>query len=534
MPKNPEAERIIKSCSDLNNERAPLLSTLQDIADYISPRKNMILNKRSVGTKSPVMLYDSTAEHAAILLANSLQGAFAMSWFSQRYADEELNKDEESVLWLDEAVKRMYRAINKSNLSTEGHETILDVVVLATGCLLIEEKTLEKKGFNGLRFKAFAIDEYVIDENAEGFADTVIRNVSFTARQAVQEYGDKAGKEALMSIKKEPYRMIKYLRAAFPAKESYYKIPDKFKYADITVSENEGEIIKKSGYHEFPYAVPRWSKVSNEKYGRGPGETALSFAKGLNKTREEFLKALAIDLNPPLLTPETVGKLKRLPGSQNNVRHDLIDKIKPLPTNARHDVVQYSIADERQAIKEIFFTDQLQMQKKAQMTATESTITFELMERLLGPTYGRLSIELFEPIVNRVFGLMLRSGALGVPPKITHGRAVDVEYVGPLARAQKQSEIQGINSLVTLITSMQGSFPNVVDALNADKAVKNSAKAFGVAEEILNSDEAIAETRKKRADAEDAAQQQQALIEGAKAFPNVAKSLNALKMGGGI
>ena len=50
--------------------------------------------------------------------------------------------------------------------------------------------------------------------------------------------------------------MIKYLRAAFPAKESLYKIPDKFKYADITVSENEGEIIKRVDITNFLMQCP--------------------------------------------------------------------------------------------------------------------------------------------------------------------------------------------------------------------------------------------------------------------------------------
>lgn len=535
MPRNPEAERIIRQFETLNKDRGVLLSTLQDIADYIVPRHNMILSKRSKGSKSPVVIYDSTAEHAAMLLANSLQGAFSMSWFSLKFENEDLGEDHDAKLWLSDTTRRMYEAINRSNLATEAQEVFIDFVTLSTACLLIEEKELEDAGFNGLRFKTYAIDEYVIDENAEGFVDTVIRVENYTARQAYQMFGGNAGDVVLKCYKKEPERIVKYLHATFPRKESLLVIPEKFKYAAISVVVDDAQIVKKSGYEEFPYAVPRWSKASGEMYGRGPGWTALPFSKGLNKTREKHLKALSRDVDPPLLVPETLGKLNAKPGAQNPMRPDLIDKIKPFPSNARHDIIQYDTEMERMAVKDIFFTEQLQLQKKAQMTATESSITFELMERLLGPAYGRLSFELFERIVIRAYGLLSRGRALKEMPESVIGKGgIDIEYVGPLARAQKQAEIQGINNWTTSVVSLQGAFPDIVDNVDSDALARKLAKLTGVSAEIIVPANKVKAKRDARADSEYAAQEKQDLIEGAKAFPQVAKGMQLVNQGGGM
>src|SRR4030066_1108876 len=180
------------------------------------PRKNMILGKRSPGSKNFPILYDSTAIHANDMLASSLQGAFSTAWFGMDFEDEVLNEDEAGREWLDDCIVRMYKALAKSNFQTEAHEGFLDLTSLGTACILIEGKILKKKKFNGLRFKKFAIDENVLGEDGEGLVNTIIRRISYTAMQAYKRFGEYAGKEAITNYIKNPSQKIDYVHAIIP------------------------------------------------------------------------------------------------------------------------------------------------------------------------------------------------------------------------------------------------------------------------------------------------------------------------------
>lgn len=521
------AEQIIERWNQMESDKSLWLSTWQEIADYVIPRKNNILTKASPGSKRmPVTLYDSTAIHSNDLLASSLQGAFSMSWFNLKFANEALNEDEDAVAWLDECTKIMRKEFIKSNFRTESHEVFLDCTSIGTGLILVEEKKLESAGFNGLRFMAFPVGDYAIEENAEGYVDTVFRRIEYMARQAYQMFGENAGKSAIDALKKEPKKIVTYIHAVFPASEYAQKAPGAKKWVSLVVCVDDTITVKVSGYHEFPYAVPRWSKVSGEQYGRSPAYNAMPDIKTLNKLKELGLTSLARDVDPPLGVPESLGKLNLQPGKQNPMRPDLIEKIKPLLSNARHDVVQINAEDLKDSIRKTFYTDQLQIQKMAQMTATEANITFELMQRLLGPTFGRFESEMFTPIVDRAFGVMYRAGAFPPPPAAIQGAEIDVDYVGPLAKAQKQAESKAIREWLETITALAGTVPNVLDIPDYDAIAKEYGRTLGVPEKFMRKIRDIQKARDARAQMDREQQDQQLVLEGAKVYPGVAKALS--------
>ena len=523
------AENIKERWNTMESGKSLWLPTWQEIADYVIPRKNNILTKSSPGSKRmPVTLYDSTAIHSNDLLASSLQGAFSMSWFNLKFADEALNEDEGAVAWLDECNKRMRKEFIKSNFRTESHEVFLDCTSLGTGLMLIEEKTLESAGFNGLRFTAFPVSDYAIEENAEGYVDTVFRKIEYTARQAYQIFGENAGKSALDALKKEPGKIIKYIHAVFPASEYAQKVPGAKKWISLVVCVDDTITVKVSGYHEFPYAVPRWSKVSGEQYGRSPAYNAMPDIKTLNKLKELGLTSLARDVDPPLGVPETLGKLNLQPGKQNPMRPDLIEKIKPLLSNARHDVVEIKTEDLKDSIRKTFYTDQLQIQKMAQMTATEANITFELMQRLLGPTFGRFESEKFSPTIDRSFGVMYRAGAFPPPPPSIQGADIDVDYVGPLARAQKQSEAKTIREWLGTVIEVAQVKPEVLDVPDFDAITKEFGRTLGVPEKFMRKIAEIKKIRDARAQMDRETQEQQTMLEGAKVAPGMMKAVNEM------
>ena len=109
-------------------------------------------------------------------------------------------------------------------------------------------------------------------------------------------------------------------------------------------------------------------------------------------------------------------------------------------------LISLCLADVRASVRRIFFSDQLELNEGPQMTATEVQVRYELMQRLLGPTLGRLQSEFLNPIVERAFYSMLRGNALPQMPECCNARFdLDIEYVGPLARSQKMDEVTASN-----------------------------------------------------------------------------------------
>ena len=139
----------------------------------------------------------------------------------------------------------------------------------------------------------------------------------------------------------------------------------------------------------------------------------------------------------------------------------------------------------RTAIRQAYYSDQLQLQEGPQMTATEVQVRYELMQRLLGPTLGRFQSEFLQPLIERVFGIMLRNRAFVPAPEIMTEEPIDVEFVGPLARSQRMEEAVAVERLYQLAMNVSQINPDILDIINHDEAIRQRAKLLGVPDSIL-------------------------------------------------
>ena len=188
----------------------------------------------------------------------------------------------------------------------------------------------------------------------------------------------------------------------------------------------------------------------------------------------------------------------------------------------------------RDAIRAVFYVNQLMMQQGPQMTATEVIQRNEEKMRLLGPVLGRLQSELLKPLIDRVFAILLRNDMLPPAPEFLSGRDIEIEYVSPLAKAQKSSELQSIMRAIEILGSMQNIAP-VFDYVNFDNLVKHLADIVGMPQKLLKSQNQVNAEREQAA-AQAAEQQQMAQMQQvaqaggdiaplAKALPEEAKAL---------
>jgi len=180
----------------------------------------------------------------------------------------------------------------------------------------------------------------------------------------------------------------------------------------------------------------------------------------------------------------------------------------------------------RGAIRQAFYVDQLLLGNGPSMTATEVLQRNEEKMRLLGPVLGRLQSELLQPIISRAFALLLRSGLLPPAPEQLQGQDIDIEYVSPLAKAQKLTDLQSMLRGFEVMMQVAEIAP-VMDYLDTDRLVQYLVEVTGMPARVIRSEEEVAKVRRQKQEQEaQQAQMQQAMMESEQA-KNVAPFIKA-------
>ena len=504
----------IKFHIDRNNELKDIRRVYEplweEIAEYIFPRRTGIGYKPSPGLKQTSKQYDSTAELGLNDLAASMHGTLtptSMVWSSFKLRDNRLNQVKEIMDWLEICANSMTTARNQSNFRSEIHEVYLDLSGFGQGCIFIEEKPIYYPGFNGLQYKSLTNSEYCTSENAEGKVDTVYREFELTAAAAIRKFGkENLGKKITDTADKKPFDKFKFLHCVYPKEMEFTPLKGK-PFVSYYIGLDDQNLIASSAYWEFPFIVPRWSKASGEDYGRGRGHIALPDVKTLNKAKEFGLKAWAKDLDPPTFERDggVIGSLKMYPGGRNIARDK--DSIWMLDHKIRYDVSQIKEESLRQSIRQVFFSDQLNLPEKSEMREMEVAVRYELMQRILGPALGRFEGEGLNPLIEREFGIMMRatSGKYPVlpPPPLILARMgineIDIEYEGPLAKSQRHHEMTRMQKVIAFASQIGQVYPDVYDNFDRDEVIRIAAEVEGMPSRAMNSIEEIQVIRDQRA-----------------------------------
>ena len=166
----------------------------------------------------------------------------------------------------------------------------------------------------------------------------------------------------------------------------------------------------------------------------------------------------------------------------------------------------------------------LTLADRRNMTATEVAERVQEKMLLLGPALGRLQSELLDPVVTRVFNIALRNGILGEPPEFLQGQEITIEYVSPLALAQKGEQVQAISQWLQIVGGVAQVKPEVLDVVNGDNVVRETGDIFGVKPTNMNSPEHIDAIRQQRAQVQEAQAQIAAAQQGASIGKDMAKA----------
>ena len=533
-----------------NTERVNAEILWRELATFILPNSSAFITTGSQGISgtggidTTVRLFDGTAIRANEDLASAIDSALtnsAIQWASLEFDSHILQQDrgpDGAVAWLEDANDKMFEAFSDSNFNTEKSSAYEMFTSLGSMVLFHEGVEPNEIGsFSGFQFKHISINELAWSENSLGIVDTVYRRLQLTAKQAVDRFGLENVSDAIRSDAEiNPDTLHEFVHAIFP------RDADQVDFLGIIVSElnrpfvsayverRTSEYAELSGYHEFPMYVVRFKKGPNEQIGRGRGHIALSDIRTLNTSIELLLEATEMGIKPPLITEsENVPAGSDFSaGSQINV--DDIDKLMQFQVGTNLPLTQMSLERLIQQIREAFFLDKILLpprDKIGEMSAFETSKRIEEMQKIFGPTTGRLEHEWLKPLVLRSFRMMLRGGAFDpIPPLVAQALAdsrsndkLDINYINTLSRSQKFEQLTNIRQYVGSAQELAvatGS-PEPIDRLDLDEIMKLNEEVLGVPPKIVRTDKQILEIRKNRAEQQQQAQATDTLIKSADA-----------------
>lgn len=530
-----EPVQLIQKYQSLKGDRGMFETLWQDCMDHCNPRKNNITYEGAPGEKKYVDLLDTTAMTNSELLAGALHGMLtnpAGFFFGLSSGIPAIDQDDAVRGWLQEVTRIMHDTLNNSNFQTEVHESYLDLVSIGNAAILTEEDEEVD-----VRFSTKPIQEIFVDENSKGRIDCVYRCFKMDARGLVDDFGiDNVPKKVQDAYKKGKSDKYEVLHAVYPKpknnkyKRGEYKV---FNFISQYVLVSEKVTLETKGFYELPYQVPRWSKASGEKYGRGCGEKALGPSKSLQKMRETVLRGAQKVVDPPLQAPDD-GFLSGIvikPAGINYYRAGTNDRIEPILNDSRIDFGFQTIDQERTQVREAFYADQLKLREGPQMTATEVAERVEQALRFLGPMLGRLQSEFLQPLIERVYNILDRKGKIPAAPAQVAGKKLKVQYTSVLAMQQRMSEVQNIRRTMQEIAPFASADPSVLDNIDGDQALKFIAKLMNFPQEIIRSQDNVKQIRDARAkqqqEALQAAQQSQQVDSASKLVGAAAKTQKA-------
>jgi hypothetical protein len=475
----------------------------QECADYVIPRKNSIAVQRIPGYKRTQRMFDSTAPHAMELLSAALHGTLTPSfipWFRITPSDTDLAKDYNVRNWLDMVNGRLRDELrSRSNFNSEVHEMYIDLTAFGTSCFFMEEK--QNNGWwGGFNFVEVPIGKYCVAEGADGKVDTVYRSFVMSAHAIQEKWPGKLPEE----LSGKPDELHEVIHAVVPEMRYEKGNQASKRWKSDYILYKTHTRLSSGKFNNFPFMVSRWTKYSDETYGRGPTHVALPDVRSLNKIIEMELRNIAKNVDPPLraIQGEVFGNARMIPGGVTTVARP--ESLSPIDTTGNFQVTNLKKEELKQSINNMYFIDQLQLQTGPQMTATEVNVRYDTMQRNLGPMLGRVESEFARPMITRGFQLMLEAGLFHPLPQalLAAGRnkPIDllIQYKGPLALAQRSSDITALQQFEESFDASLKADPQVADNIDWDELIRYKADLYNIPISLLKDKEQVAQQRQAK------------------------------------
>ena len=533
----------------LDSERSSFIPHWQEISDYISPRTSRYMrNDRNRGEKYNLRIINETGTLASRTCQAGMMAGMsspARPWFLLAPPDPEMSEYGPVKQWLDVVTRMMRDVFVRSNLYSVLPKVYGSMADYGTGAFGLVEDDIEV-----VRAYPFSIGSYMLACDHRMQVDTIYREFAMTVAQMVAKFGlanVSATVKAMYDVGKyqEWIPVIHAIEPNINAKSGSLRNSEK---AFVSVYYEEGRkeegALRISGFDEFPALAPRWYVDGEDTYGtRCPGMDALGSVKAIQLEERRKYQAIDKHVNPAMNADASLrnsgadilpGGINWVPGmaSGGNPGFKPIHQIDPQAVN----ILSMDIKEVEYRINRCYYVDMMMMLaqgENSQMTAREVEERHQEKLLVLGPLMEQSNDDLFDPLIDRVFNIMVRQGKLPPAPEELQGQPLRVEYTSIMAQAQKLIGVTGVERFVGFVGQLSEAKqdPSVWDKVDTDQAIDEYADMTGVPSKIVVPDDVVAAKREERAQAQ-AAQQGAAMVPAMKDGAMAAKILSETDVAG--
>jgi hypothetical protein len=474
------------------------------------------------------MRRDTKIYHGVAWEANQIFAAGIMSgltppnrkWFRIVFDNEELADNSDLGAVLDERMNIINGVLERSNFYTAVHACYLELAFGQSPLGIFPDSKM------GVHFVPYPIGSYAMETGPDGTIDIFCRKYKMSARQIVDKFGEEnVPKNILQELDnggpglKANHTVVWYVepnKAADPHKLAGEYLP----YISVYYVEGseENEFLYIGGFYEFPVPVARYLINGNESYGKGPGWFAEADSKTLQVMEKDRRVAIELEVKPPVqASPGMANKgINMIPGGKTF--KDGNDKIEPLfsvGANLQH--LESAIEQQKERIKREYNANLFMMLDELgdkQMTAREVLERNQEKMAILGPVVQRMQFEFLGRIIERVYNILDRAHAFPEPEdadlaRMLAAQELKIEYISPLAQAQKMSGLVNIEQAVAFAGQLAQFEPNILKKVNWAEAINQYFALVGAPAAIKVTDDEYQEAVQQQKEMEARMMQEQ-------------------------
>jgi len=503
------AKQVMNLQKQMEEVREPREAVWKDIISYVLPGlEDLLMEERPRGGRTGTSVYDGTGISALQLFADGLFGYLvspSIPWFRLRMPPQARQLDDvpQVKAWLEETASALYAAFARSNWY-ESIAFFFEVGgALGTAAIYSEEDV----GSGRIVYTVPHPGEVYIAEDRYGRASRVHRKLQLEAGKAWEMFGDALDPTIVNAAKTTPFKRFPFIHAVYPReRRDPARLDSRNKpLASVWVDVTHAKVVRESGYNLQPYGVWRY-KRGTTPYGTSPAEEALVEILGLNEISKSLLGAAQLAVEPAYNVPaEMRGRVRIVPRGMNYYEEPN-RVVSPVHTGINFPVGVDREAQMRRAVEKHFKVDFFIMLAQAQAQAMTATQVIEMQAEkaaVLARPINRLNSEVLGPAIDRAFQIELEAGRIPPPPDIvyeTQVSEIDVEYMGPLAQAQRRLfETQGLSQALGAAEPIFALAPESLDNIDFDEALRRILDSYGFPARAQRPPDAVAALRRARA-----------------------------------
>ncbi len=522
LHREPDRAQAQRRFDDLFRRREPYMKWWKEIRDFELPfHGEFEESKAQLKTRK---IYNPTARDAAGVFAGGVMSGLtppSRQWFKLALSRDV--DDRTAALVLDSRQEIMQAVLARSNFYHAVYNCYCDLPFGQAPLGIFSTA-------DGVHFVHYPIGSYALGTNAQGEVDVFARKVKMTARQITEAFGEEACPRAVQEAAKKNTDtkftvcwLLEPNDAQAPGRRGARSMP----YRSLYWVDGARGYLAVGGMEEWAVPVARYQTVGLEPYAKGAGWYALDDSKMLQVMEEDVLLAIEMGVKPPMQTSATAAHgLNLFPGGVTvNAQPDAVKPLFDVRMDVEH--VQAKIGQVEQRIRRAYAADlflMLDQIERGQMTAREIMERTQEKLQQLGPVVERLQYEFLNKTLERVYGLLDRGGVFPPLPDDLREELADaevrIEYISPLAQAQKMSGLVNIEQTLSFAGQLAQLYPEVLTKIDPMGTLDAYHDSIGAPAVMLRSTEEAQEMLAQQAEQQAAAQEQEmAMAEMQQAAP---------------